>query len=135
MRLPFRAVATLLLLVCAFSSVSVSPSEARKKIVSLGCTFKQVDNNDPKLRACFQKQDNDVVKGKPFLHVVACMGGLRYCCKSRNSDGYLSECEAIDRWAPAVGGVANPVVPPLDPGPRTYNGPNNPQKPTTATPH
>jgi hypothetical protein len=129
------ATAAVLLLACSFVLLTAAPSEAKKKIVSLGCTAKEIDASDPKLSACYAMQDEDVRKNRSILHVVACMGGVRHCCKSDNFTGALSNCKVIDRTAPAVGGTTGPGTPPLDPGAPTPQGPAAGQRPTTVSPN
>ncbi len=100
----------LFLSTCAVFLCATHASLAKPKIVSHGCTQKQVDGDDPKLRACYQRQTDDVIKNRSYIHVVACMGGNRNCCKS-NSQG-LFDCEVIDsRHGP--GDVVSPVAPPV----------------------
>lgn len=119
---PHATSLTLLLLLSALAAATVSPSEARKKVLPTGCSMKQIDATDPKLRACYAKQDDDWIKGRSYIHVVTCLNGHRYCCKQ------------IDRVGPGAG-AANPTEPSADPGPRRPNGPAATQRPTTVSPN
>ncbi len=122
------------LLAVVIGMAFTAPSEARKKIPPTGCNMQQMNANDPKLRACYAKQDDDWIKGRSYIHVVACVSGHRYCCVQQHSNGSYSHCEQIDLVGPGSG-TTNPAEPPVDPGPRRYNGPASSQRPTTATPN
>jgi hypothetical protein len=96
-----------LLFALAVIALLAHPATAKPKIVSNGCTAKQIQS--PEASECIDKMEADVLAGRSRLHAVYCSSsGKMLCCEYEGNKIVDHSCTVIGMQGVSKGDVAQP---------------------------
>lgn len=92
-----------------------------------GCTNAQIQSDDPKVKECFDKINEDLLKNVKNPHYLACSGGKMECCQRLSKN--VVQCSPINARAGRTDVKAPGGPPPLERTPVDKPSRTTPTKP------
>jgi hypothetical protein len=91
-------------IVLALALAVPQPAYAKPKRPSFGCSMQQIQS--AQAAPCIAKADDDILKGRPYVHVVYCSStGKMLCCRVDNETQQIIDqsCTIVIRPGSIIG--------------------------------